>query len=98
MCHRAIEADGFGNMPRLVRRQRSTEKERKNRPDCKPATPRTLHSPRPETDWNVDWQKGGSAGYRRDQISDEKLPKSLSKRHFLRSCQKFKKIRKTFLQ
>jgi hypothetical protein len=26
MCHRAIEAGGFGNMPRSVRRQRSTLK------------------------------------------------------------------------
>ncbi len=37
-------------------------KERENRPDCQPAIPCTLCSPRPEIDWNVDWRKGGSAG------------------------------------
>ncbi len=30
--------------------------------------------------------------------SDKNMPKWTSKRHFLRSCQNFKKIRKTFLQ
>jgi hypothetical protein len=99
MRYRAIEASGFGNMPRSVRRQGPLRKSERNRPDCKPATTRTLRGPRPETDWNVGWRRGGggSAGWRRGRISDEKLSKSPSKHHFLRSCQKFKKTRKTFL-
>jgi hypothetical protein len=63
MRYRAIEAGGFGNMPRLGWRQGPLCKIKRNRPDCKPATPRTLRRPRPETDWNVDWRRGGgSAG------------------------------------
>jgi hypothetical protein len=34
-------------------------KSESNRPDCKPATPRTLRGPWPEIDWNVDWRRGG---------------------------------------
>jgi hypothetical protein len=53
MCYRAIEAGGFGNMPRSVRHLGRGEK----RPDCELATPHTLRGPRPETDWNVDWHR-----------------------------------------
>jgi hypothetical protein len=44
-------------------------------------------------------RKGGGFGRGcRGRISDEKTSKWTFKRHFLRSCQKFKKIRKTFPQ
>jgi hypothetical protein len=57
--HRTIEAGSFGNMPRSVRRQGPLRKSERNRPDCEPATPHTLCGLRSETDWNVDWQRGG---------------------------------------
>ncbi len=59
MRHHAIEAGSFGNMPRSVRRQGPLRKSERNRLDCEPATPRTLRGPGPETDWNVDWRRGG---------------------------------------
>jgi hypothetical protein len=62
MSYRAIEAGGFGNMPRSVRRQGPPRESERKRPDCEPATPRTLRGPRPETDWNVDWRRGGRQG------------------------------------
>jgi hypothetical protein len=59
MSYRAIEAGGFGNMPRSVRHQGPPRESEGKRPACEPATPRTLRGPRPETDWNVDWRRGG---------------------------------------
>jgi hypothetical protein len=62
-CHRTrtIEADGFGNMPRSVRRQWSTEKERE-----KQAWLRTRHPPhstRPSTgNWLECWLAEGGRG------------------------------------
>ncbi len=59
MHYCAIKAGGFGNMPRSVWRQGPFRKSKRNRPNCEPATPRTLCGLPPETDWNVDWQRGG---------------------------------------
>jgi hypothetical protein len=42
MCHCAIKAAGFGNLPRSMQHQLSTWKERERGPDCEPTTPRTL--------------------------------------------------------
>jgi hypothetical protein len=50
-----IERCGFGNLPKTVQRQLYSKKERESGPDWGTATPRTLRSPRPETDWNVHW-------------------------------------------
>ncbi len=39
MSYRAIEAGGFGNMPRSVRRQGPPRESERKRPYCEPATP-----------------------------------------------------------
>jgi hypothetical protein len=62
MRYRSIEAGVFGNMPRSVWRQGPLKKSERNRPDCEPTIPRTLRGPRPETDWNVGWRRGGLQG------------------------------------
>ncbi len=59
MCHCAVKTAGFGNLPRLVWPQQSPLKERESRTECKPATPRTLHSQGPETDPYSDWDSAG---------------------------------------
>ncbi len=67
-------------------------------PDCGPLPGGTS----PGLTWSVQTVKpGGRGGFgrgRRGRTSDEKTSKWPFKRHFSRSCQKFKKIRKTFLQ
>jgi hypothetical protein len=97
MLYRTIEAGGFGNMPRSVRLQGPLRKSERNRPDCEPATPRTLRSPRPEIDWNVDWRRGGgSAGWCRGRISDKTSSKSQSKRNFLGHVRSSKRLGRRF--
>jgi hypothetical protein len=53
MCHRAIEACGFGIFPRSVRRGACCPLRKSERagPTENPPPP-TLRGPRPETDWN----------------------------------------------
>ncbi len=66
-------------------------------PDCGPQPGQTF----PTLRWSViavKLSRRGSAGWCHSQFSDKNMPKSMSKRHFLMSCQKFKEIRKTFLQ
>ncbi len=69
-------------------------------PDCRPQPGGTS----PTLGWSVIAVKqsgrggGWSEEQHRSRTSNKKSSKSSSKRHFLRSCQKFKKTRKTFLQ
>jgi hypothetical protein len=95
MCHHAIEAAGFGKFPRSVGACCPLRKSKRAGPTENLPPPALyavcIHS--------KTGRKGGGFGRGRcGRTSDKKTSKWTSKRHFLRSCQKFKKIRKTFLQ
>jgi hypothetical protein len=94
MRYRALEAGGFGKMPRSVRRQVHLQRGRETGLTANPPPP-ALYAARDRkligmlTGGGGGWQGGAAAGF---------LMKNRQNVSFLRSCQKFKKTRKTFLQ
>jgi hypothetical protein len=111
MCHHAREAARFGNLHISVRCQLERAREQACLrtvhpwyriltgavPDCGPQ----LGGTSPALGWTVIAVKPtrrGSPRWRYGQTSDKNTSKCMSKHHFLRLSQKFKKIWNTFLQ